>query len=288
MKKRRASQMKKILITGKNSYIGNYLKEFLEAYPGDYSIDSISLRGKSWKSEDISSYDLVFHAVGLAHVRETEENKSSYYEINRDLTYEFAKFCKAAGVKRFIFLSSMSVYGLENGIIDENTLPKPNSHYGRSKLEAEDLLLELKDAGFKIAIVRPPMVYGKNTRGNYPRLSRLALKTPIFPDIENKRSMIYIENLCQFIRFLIDDEKDGIFFPQNEEYVNTTSMVKLIASLHNKKICFVRIFNPIIRLLNVAIINKMFGSLVYDKKLSSYHKNYNLRDFETSIRLTEE
>lgn len=280
--------MKKILITGKNSYIGNHLKEFLENYPTAYSVESISLRDNSWKDKNLSSYDVVFHVAGLAHVRETEENKNSYYEINRDLAYGFAKICKDAGVKQFIFLSSMSVYGVENGIIDKHTKTNPSSHYGKSKLEAENLLSELRSEEFKIAIVRPPMVYGKNTKGNYPRLSNLALKTPVFPDIVNERSMIYIENLCQFIRFLMDDEEEGVFFPQNKEYVNTSHMVKLIAGLHNKKIWFVKIFNPIIRVLNIGTINKVFGSLVYDKKLSSYPRDYNLRDFETSIRLTEE
>lgn len=280
--------MKKILITGKNSYIGNFFIEALEDYPDKYSVDFISLRGDSWKGEDLSSYDSVFHVAGLAHVKETEDNKEEYYKINRDLAVDFASYCRDQGVKQFIFLSSMSVYGLENGVIDEKTPLKPNSHYGKSKLQAEKILGEMETEDFKLAIVRPPMVYGKDTKGNYPRLSGLAKKTPVFPKVDNKRSMIYIENLSEFIRLLIDDEARGIFLPQNSEYVNTSNMVGLIAKFHGKKIWFVKLFNPILRRLNIGLVNKVFGDLVYEKKLSKYPKDYNKIGFETSIKKTED
>ena len=279
--------MKKILITGKNSYIGNYFTESLKDYPEAYKIDYISLRADAWKKEDLSTYDCVFHVAGLAHVRETEENKDQYYKINRDLAVDFASYCKDQGVAQFIFLSSMSVYGLEKGNISPATELKPNSHYGKSKLEAEKLLEEIETKDFKIAIVRPPMVYGKDTKGNYPRLSALAKKTPIFPRIDNKRSMIYIENLSEFIRLLIDDGARGVFLPQNSEYVNTSDMVGLIGEIYGRKILFTRLFNPIIRLLNIGLINKVFGDLVYEKELSAYPKDYNKVDFETSIKRTE-
>lgn len=279
--------MKKILITGKNSYIGNFFIEALEDYPDKYSVDFISLRGDSWKGEDLSSYDSVFHVAGLAHVKETEDNKEEYYKINRDLAVDFASYCRDQGVKQFIFLSSMSVYGLEKGTIGPATELKPNNHYGKSKLEAEKLLEEIETKDFKVAIVRPPMVYGKDTKGNYPRLSALAKKTPIFPRIDNKRSMIYIENLSEFIRLLIDNGARGVFLPQNSEYVNTSDMVGLIGEIYGRKILFTRLFNPIIRLLNIGLINKVFGDLVYEKELSTYPKDYNKVDFETSIKRTE-
>ncbi|MGO1470062.1 MAG: NAD-dependent epimerase/dehydratase family protein [Tissierella sp.] len=279
--------MKRVLITGTNSYIGNYLNDYLKDYSNDYDIDFISLRDGSWKNNDIHFYDSVFHVAGLAHIKETNENKHLYYEINRDLAYEFANYCKESGIKHFIFLSSMSVYGIENGTINKGTALNPNNHYGKSKLEAEILLENLQSESFKLAILRPPMVYGKDTKGNYPRLSKLAIKTPAFPNIDNERSMIYIENLCEFVRLLIDDEGEGIFCPQNKEYVNTTHMVKLIADFHGKSLWLTKIFNPIIKLLNIGVINKVFGNLTYDKELSSYSKDYNVKDFKTSIELTE-
>ncbi len=279
--------MKKILITGKNSYIGISLEQWLKKYPDKYEVESISLRNNLWKEKDFSKYEVVYHVAGIAHRKETNKNKDLYYEVNRDLAYEVAKKSKCDSVGQFIFLSTMSVYGLENGIIDKHTQLKPKTNYGKSKLQAEELIKPLEAEDFRIAILRPPMVYGKGCKGNYPRLTKLAKTTPIFPDVNNKRSMIYIDNLTEFVRLLIDDCASGIFFPQNEEYVNTSEMVKLIAESHGKKIRLIKMFNPLLKLLNISIINKVFGDLVYDKKMSIYKKRYCLQDFITSIIVTE-
>lgn len=166
--------MKRILITGKNSYIGSRFQEWLAKHPDKYKVDAISLRDESWKEKDFSEYDVVYHVAGIAHRKETKENRELYYKVNRDLAYEVAKKSKQDGIKQFIFLSTMSVYGLESGVIDEHTPLKPKSNYGKSKLQAEELIKPLEDDSFKIAILRPPMVYGKGCKGNYPRLAKLA------------------------------------------------------------------------------------------------------------------
>lgn len=276
--------MKRILITGKNSYIGTKFGEWISKYPDEYEVDSISLRDEVWKELDFSKYDSVYHVAGIAHRKETDENRELYYKINRDLAYEVAQKCKVDGVKQFIFLSTMSVYGLETGIIDEKTPLKPNNAYGKSKLEAEELIELLIDETFRVAIIRPPMVYGKGCKGNYQRLAKLALKTPIFPDIDNKRSMIYIDNLSEFIRLLINNCSSGLFLPQNSEYVNTSEMVRLIAEVHGKKIIMTRLFNPLLRVLNVKIVNKVFGVLVYEIGISN---NITLEPFTKTIKRTE-
>lgn len=279
--------MKRILITGKNSYIGSRFEEWLAKYPNKYEVDAISLRDESWKEKDFSEYDVVYHVAGIAHRKETKKNRELYYAVNRDLAYEVAKKSKQDGIKQFIFLSTMSVYGLEIGVIDEHTPLKPKSNYGKSKLQAEELIKSLEDDSFKIAILRPPMVYGKGCKGNYPRLANLAKTTPIFPDIDNQRSMIYVDNLNEFVRLLIDDSVSGLFFPQNKEYVKTSEMVKLIAEFHGKKIKFTRFFNLLLKLINIDIVNKVFGDLIYEKDISEYKKNYNIYDFIDSISLTE-
>lgn len=283
--------MKKILITGSNSYIGIKFKEWLSQYPDKYKVDTLSLRDDSWNNQNFGQYDVIYHTVGIAHIKETKENKDLYFKINRDLTYEIAKKAKEDGVKQFIFLSTMSVYGLETGIINENTPLNPNNAYGKSKLAAEALVQSLEEESFKTAIIRPPMVYGKGCKGNYQRLSKLALKTPIFPDIHNKRSMIYIDNLSEFVRLLVDNCSDGLFFPQNSEYVNTTEMVRFIAEVHGKKIIVTKLFNP---LLNIVIgtsktFYKVFCSLTYDKRMrgSSNELKYEVCSFEDSIMNTE-
>jgi nucleoside-diphosphate-sugar epimerase len=283
--------MKKILITGKNSYVGKSLEKWLGKYPDKYSIDSVSLRNESWKEKDFSEYDVVFHVAGIAHIKETKENTHLYYKVNRDLAYEVAKKAKKGNVKQFIFFSSMSVYGIETGVIDKDSPLNPKSNYGKSKLEAEALIADLEDNFFKVAILRPPMIYGKGCKGNYVKLSKLALKTPIFPSIDNKRSMIYIDNLSAFVKYVIDNYGNGLFFPQNNDYVNTSEMVELIAKVHGKKILLTGLFNPLLNLIKRnETVSKVFGNLTYEKNLS---KNSNSQinsfvDFEESIRLTED
>jgi UDP-glucose 4-epimerase len=133
------------------------------------------------------------------------------------------------------------------------------------------------------------MVYGKGCKGNYTKLSKLALKSPIFPKIKNERSMIYIDNLCEFVKILIDDFSNGLFFPQNREYVNISEMVKLIAEVHGKKILITKIFNPLLNRLRLNLIQKAINELVYDKRISKgiNMDRYNLIDFKNSIISTE-
>jgi nucleoside-diphosphate-sugar epimerase len=280
--------MKKILITGKNSYVGKSLEEWLGNHPDSYSVDSISLRNDSWKKKSFSEYDVVFHVAGIAHIKETKENAHLYYKVNRDLAYEVALKAKNESVKQFIFVSSMSVYGLENGEINKHTPLYPKSAYGKSKLEAEKLISHLIDKSFIVATIRPPMIYGNNCKGNYLRLASLSDKIPVFPNVENKRSMIFIDNLSEFVKQLIDNYSGGIFFPQNTEYVCTTEMVKLIAEAQGKSMKITKLFNPILlRLMNVSKVNKVFGDLVYEKRMSEYKNNYNVFSFKRSIFRTE-
>jgi nucleoside-diphosphate-sugar epimerase len=283
--------MKKILITGKSSYVGSSLENWLRNYPANYSIDTISLRKDSWKEKDFSKYDVVFHVAGIAHIKETKENAGLYYKVNRDLAYEVAQKAKIESVKQFIFLSSMSVYGIDSGVINKKSTTEPKGNYGKSKLQAEKLITTLEDSVFKVVILRPPMIYGKECKGNYNRLSNLAVKFPIFPNIKNKRSMIFIDNLSEFVKCVIDNGDRGMLFPQNNDYVETTKMAELIAKAHGKKLYKTRLFNPLIDLMrNNQTVNKVFGNLVYDKELSKYN-NCQLNKFvgfEKSIRLTEE
>lgn len=284
--------MKHILITGVNSYVGNSLADWLNKEPDKYKIEKISLRNDKWKQHDFSGYDVIVHVAGIAHVSTDPKMEELYYKVNRDLTIEVAKKAKSDEVKQFIFLSSIIVYGEvkeNNGIIRRDTIPNPSNFYGKSKLEAEKGIESLESEHFKVAIIRPPMIYGKGSKGNYPKLAKLARITPIFPDYDNKRSMIHIDNLTEFIRLIIDNEDSGLFFPQNAEYVKTSEMVRVISEVYNKKVFLVKWFNPIIRIMKnrLELVNKMFGDLAYDKSLSHYKYNYWIRDFKSSIKATE-
>jgi len=284
--------MKRILITGANSYIGTSLESWLKKHPEHYGVDTVDMIDSSLKDKDFSTYDVVFHVAGIAHVSSDPKLEELYYKVNRDLTIETAKKAKEEGVKQFIFMSSIIVYG-DSGkhrrVIDRNTVPRPSNFYGNSKLQAEEGIKGLEDESFRIVILRPPMIYGKGSKGNYPKLSMAAQKLPLFPDIDNERSMLHIDNLCEFIRLIIDNDERGLFFPQNQEYVKTSEMVRVIAEAHGKSIKLTKIFNPIIKMIyGIGIVNKVFGNLVYEMSMSEYGKGkYRVRGFRESIKLTE-
>ncbi|WP_174614768.1 NAD-dependent epimerase/dehydratase family protein [Virgibacillus ihumii] len=284
--------MKRLLITGVNSYVGNSFEAWLAKGPNNYTIDKISLRDYTWKEKDFTEYDAVVHVAGIAHVSKDPKMEEKYYQVNRNLTIAVAKKAKAEGVGQFIFMSSIIVYGSaggNNGVIGKATIPTPLDFYGKSKLQAEKGIEPLNDDTFKVTILRPPMIYGKGSKGNYPKLAMAAKKLPVFPDYENQRSMLHIDNLCEFLRLMVDNKESGMFFPQNLEYVKTSEMVKTISEVHGKNMKLVKLFNPILDLIRqrFGIINKVFGNLVYDKKLSFYKSHYQVRDLKDSIILTE-
>lgn len=251
---------KKILIFGEGSYIGTKFQEHLEN-TGNYEISVFDSMNESWKEEDFSKYDVIYHVAGIAHVSADPKMEELYYKVNRDLPIEVAQKAKKEKVKQFIFMSSMIIYGADGKIgkekiINEKTEKNPIDFYGKSKLEADEAIQKLSDEDFKTVIIRTPMVYGPGCKGNFPKLKKLAKISPIFPDIENNRSMIYIDNLCEFLKQIIDKEEKGIFYPQNKEYVSTKSIIQEMAEQMNKKIYFTKLFNPLLKLLSKNKLHK--------------------------------
>ncbi|CZQ93152.1 Hypothetical protein TFLO_1640 [Trichococcus flocculiformis] len=286
--------MKRILITGANSYIGTSFEKWVAQWPEEYHVDNVETRNGEWKEIDFSPYDTIFHVAGIAHQDAKADQEELYYKVNRDLTIEVAQKAKAEGVKQFIFMSSMIVYGAsskigETKIITRDTVPEPINFYGNSKLQAEQGILPLQSDGFNVVVIRPPMIYGKDSKGNYPLLAKFAKITPVFPNIENKRSMLHIDNLTEFIRLMIEHSENGVFFPQNREYIKTAEMVKIIADVKGKKIRLTKLFNPVLVGLGgkVNVVNKVFGSLLYSQDISTYKYDYQLNDLKASIINTE-
>ncbi|MEV5112725.1 NAD-dependent epimerase/dehydratase family protein [Peribacillus frigoritolerans] len=284
----------KILVTGEKSYVGLNLKKWLSQWNDRYDIEFISLKNEKWKSIDFSNYDVLFHVAALVHKKEQQEMESLYYKVNRDLTVELANKAKQEGIKQFIFMSSISVYGLdglfgEKQIIDKDTPCAPISFYGKSKLEAEVEINKLNDKNFKIAIVRAPMIYGSHCPGNYSRLRKLAFYTPIFPAVFNERSMIFIDNLSEFLRLIIEEQCHGLFFPQNKEYVNTSQLVKLISNENSKKLLLSKSLGKLVKLVGYnKVAKKLFGNLVIDPSLSEYKQfSYCIADLPKSINISE-
>ncbi|MEI2396972.1 NAD-dependent epimerase/dehydratase family protein [Paenibacillus phytohabitans] len=283
---------KRILITGKGSYVGTSFMKWVEQWPEEYDVEEISVRGEEWKQHDFSVYDVVLHVAGIAHVSTDPSMEAQYYRVNRDLTIEVASKAKRDKVQQFVFMSSIIVYGDSSNrekVINRNTAPKPSNFYGMSKLQAEEGIQSLESDVFKVVVLRPPMIYGKHSKGNYVRLSQFARKLPIFPDYVNRRSMLYIENLCEFLKLMINNSEKGVFFPQNSEYVRTSEMVRFIAEAHKKHIKLTKIFNPIIKIAvpKIGLVNKVFGNLYYEQTISAYKENYRILNLRDSIIATE-
>ena len=286
--------VKKILITGANSFLGTSVENYLKKQSGEFIIDTVDMLDPTWRDRSFSGYDTVFHVAGLAHsdTKEIgEEQKKLYRAINTDLAIETAKKAHDDGAAQFIFMSSAIIYGDSAPIdktkmITKQTEPAPANIYGRSKLDAETGIRKLAADGFKVVIIRSPMIYGSGCKGNYVLLKKIADKFHLFPDVHYSRSMLYVGNFVEFIRLMIVNGEDGIFFPQNGEYSDTAEMVRSIAALHGKKILPVKGFKWLLRLGAhfTRTINKAFGNLTYDMSISEYKENYRLFTLDESLR----
>lgn len=289
--------MKRILITGAGSYIGQNVRQYLQKWPERYQVEAISLRGDDWRKRSFQGFDAVLHAAGIVHQPKSKNDPAQaelYDRVNHRLAVEVAEKAKTEGVGQFLFLSTEGVYGLCAPVgkvvaITKDTPLRPVDNYGLSKARAEEALAALRDAQFKVVILRLPMIYGKGCKGNYQTMAKLAKKLPVFPLVENQRSMLYIDNFCECFRLLVEDGADGLLCPQNEEYVSTPDMVSRIAHANGHGLLLVRGFAWALKLLTpmTDIADKAFGSMYYDRALSDYPKNYCIKSFDQSILETE-
>ena len=280
--------MKNILITGANSYVGTSFEKWLSQWPDKYHVDTIDMIDGSWRERPFKGYGAVFHVAGSGHVSADPSKKDLYYRINRDLAIETAQKAKADGAKQLVFMSSMIIYGADEPvgkekIITKDTLSAPADFYGDSKLQADLAIQKLTDDNFIVSIMRPPVIYGPGCKGNFPKLLKLAKHAFIFPNIDNRRSMVYIDNFCECVRQIIDETIGGIFFPQNEEYVSTKDVIVKARKLAGQGTLLLPCPKFVLNLLSKnATFNKAFGSKIYDKALSGYRK-YNIVSFRDSL-----
>lgn len=274
--------MKKILITGKNSYIGENVECWLNRFPNEFKVDTVDTLNDNWKKVNLSNYDVVFNVSAIVH-RPKETDLDKYLHINRDLAVDIAKQAKLSGVKQFIQMSTDAVFGIDLGEVYEEKGYHPYTPYGISKYEADLLLKDLRSNDFCICIIRPPIVYGNGCKGNFPRLEKFALNSPIFPSINNIRDFIYIENLCSFIEYAIRNKLNETCYPRNKDRISVSDFVKKIADSNGRKIYLVGLFNPFIKLVYKYshTLTSVFGSYYCVEKIckdNCWEPPFNLAD----------
>ena len=283
--------MKKVLILGEGSYIGQRCFEWLLRYPDKYEVELIGTRDYVWKKADYTSIDSVLNFAGIAHVKSIKPHmERSFYSVNRDIAIEMCQWAKQHGVKQFVQVSSMNVYGDFCGVVSDKSNECPSSFYGNSKLQGDIGTQNLADCYFSVANIRPPFVYGKGCKGNYNTLKKIALVLRVFPTYRNKKSMIYIDNLCEFFRLTIETGNGGIYTPQNRDVVSTSDLVREIAINNGHSMIFTSIFNWAIPFMSKysAVIKRAFGDDSYSLELSDdYDWQYCLVSFVDSIKRTE-
>lgn len=262
-----------ILIIGKDSYIGNHIDEWLTK--GGWNVTQLDVLTDEWKTFDYSPYDSIVHVAGIVH-RPDCHDWELFKRVNADMPITIATMAKEQGVKQYVFFSTMAVYGsgkaLAPNITDVNSKLEAKGMYGRSKLLAEEGLFKLQDDHFKVAFVRPPSVYGKGCKGNYiSRFAMVARKMPIIPTAytDVKQSFIYIDNLSELVRLIIEKNLDGPFCPQDDVAVSTNSLLETICEGLGKKYRGSKLlgfFVPLIKF--VPIVKKAYGGMEYARELS--------------------
>ena len=167
------STQKHILLTGSSGFVG---QRFVEYNQERYVIHSVSLRTTKVNDIDWKKYDSIVHMAGKAHQMEKIDDQV-YFDVNYELTKQLADRAKREEVPHFVFVSTIKVWGddYKNAHLKIETPCVPDDAYGKSKLQAENYLQEIKTPDFKIAVVRPPLVYGPRVKGNMIRFMKLAL-----------------------------------------------------------------------------------------------------------------
>lgn len=283
----------RVLIIGKRSYIGSHIKSHLEKH-GCFA-DEADAENDEWKTVDYAAYDSVVHVAAIVHQNAKNADEALFGRVNTELPVEVARLAKSRSVPQFVFISTMGVYGKEKtlkkaeSIIRKDTCEAAAGGYGGSKLRAERILKTLETEGFRVAVVRPPNVYGPGCRGNYiPLFKKLALSLPVCPYAypEIKQSMLYIDNLSELIRLIICQREGGLFLPQDNMAPSSVEMIRLIRSANGKKTAESKFAGFFVKLFSaIPVVKKIYGGIQYDYSASAcFDYQYQIVGFEDGLK----
>ncbi len=262
--------MKKVLVTGASGFVGQQLVPEFDAR--GYQLKPVSLRRTAPEVVDFSGISTVIHLAGMAHRMEAIDPQL-YFEVNEHKTLALASAAKQNNCRHFIFISTIKVHGVEDtsptGPLTTDAVCRPNDPYGTSKYKAEQGLLAMQSEAFRVAIVRPPLVYGPGVKGNLQRLMKLIEKGyPLpFAGIHNKRSMVYVKNLIEQLHQIAAQDQSGIFFAGDAHPVSTSLLIeRMMSSLKGRRrnIRIPGLIRRAIQRVKPAEYQRLFGSLEVD------------------------
>lgn len=285
----------RVLIVGKDSYIGEHIRDCLISNGHEvYEIDTLT---DEWKDFDYSKYDSIVHVAAIVHDDAKNASEALFKKVNKELPFSIASKAKESGVKQYVFLSTMAVFGLDkslsekNSIIDKSIPINPTNLYGSSKYEAEKKLKSIEDESFKVAIVRPPNVYGPGCKGNYisgfKKLADMMFICPVaYTNIH--QSMLYIDNLSELIKLVIVNNSNGVFHPQDDYAPNTVEMIELIRTANGRKTRESKFFGKLVKPFGkLSLVKKIYGGIKYADEMSNiFEKKYRIIDFKKGLEIT--
>ncbi len=269
----------KILLTGSSGFIGSY---FQSNYNDRYDIETFSFLEDDLDDLDLTQINTVVHLSALVHQMDGAA-KEEYFRVNVDNTLALAQKAKQSSVKQFIFMSSVKVYGEESDTpYTETSKCDPQDDYSKSKLEAENRLKELEDDEFTVSIIRTPVVYGKEVKSNMLNLAKMAINVPVLPfgNITNRRSMVYIGNLCDMIERLCESKMSGIFLAGDDQPISTTKLIETITKAKGGKAILLNVplFPQLLRRVKPSLHKKLYGNLEVDNRWTK-----KVLDFENKV-----
>ncbi len=252
-----------LLLTGATGFIGKYFVRHTQA-----RVTAVSLRSQGLEDSSFEGYDVLVHLAAIVHQK--KGSKTHVYDrVNTELSIALARKAKREGVKQFVFMSTVKVYGEESDIpYTEDSPCHPQDDYARSKHKAETELLKLQDNAFTVSIIRTPIVYGHGVKANIKNLVTLTGTIPFLPfaGTMNRRSIVYVGNLCALIDCVIAKRAGGIFLASDDAALSTSDLIAKIGKAIGKTPLLITIpgFDVLLKSLRPSLYRRLYGNLVVD------------------------
>lgn len=265
---------RRVIITGAFGFVGQNLQEYLKS---SCELKPLSVRYQSGQKFDLEG-DAIIHLAGKAHDLKKVSVPQDYYEANSELTKQLFDAFLDSEASVFIFMSTVkAVADTVEGILSEDEVPNPKTHYGIAKQQAEQYILSKKlPTGKRVYILRPCMIHGPGNKGNLNLLYQLVAKGLPWPlgAFENQRSFLSIENLCFVIQELLQNEiiPSGVYNVADDEFLSTNELIELLGDCLGKRNSILKI--PVSLIKKIASVGDVLKLPLNSERLQKLTENY--------------